>query len=102
MYNFGGGGGLSGPTLLKCMESRIREDAENLIPPVLIFKRSLSVRSTTFPLSQVQTARHMCQTSCQTVRESKQVVTQKWFDLRFLSSTNSSTSYRYGPSFWTW
>lgn len=45
---------LNGPAPLKCMTSKIRAGAEKLIPLVLIFKRSLNVRSTTFPLSQSQ------------------------------------------------
>ncbi len=41
---------LNGLAPLKCMTSKIRGGAEKLIPPVLIFNRSLNVRSTTFPL----------------------------------------------------
>lgn len=41
---------LNGLAPLKCMTSKIRGGAKKLIPPVLIFNRSLNVRSTTFPL----------------------------------------------------
>lgn len=41
---------LYGLSPLKCMTSKIRGAVEKLIPLVLIFNRSLNVRSTTFPL----------------------------------------------------
>lgn len=41
---------LNGLAPLKRMTSKIRGGVEKLIPPVLIFNRSLNVRSTTFPL----------------------------------------------------
>lgn len=41
---------LNGLAPLKCMTSKIRGGVEKFIPPVLIFNRSLNVRSTTFPL----------------------------------------------------